>query len=270
MVWSDGAVSVNERRNRAVSLPLVTPRDPPPVRSRIRPGQLFRVVVTDAMGLHHDGRGYHHGTQLLLTASTSATQSTCGNGWKRERFAAGGSGYTYLRQPGIVHKPLPATFSRRIYRDHDANGLYDPPPLPPCSDMGAPVIQPGPIIPVNCPAVAMVPSVTLTGGTAPFQYPNGPGGVSSGNAVSGLECRFLFTCWTDGNQCVAVQSLSSQSRLRSNLSSMALPVSCHGGNDDWNRPPPEGFPGYTNLWSNGTTASTASMLSPPEITERCR
>ena len=261
---SDGAASVNVTGGTAPYRYLWSPCGSTTSQITNSPAGNYSVVVTDAMGCTTTAAATIT-EPSLLTASTSATQSTCGNAdGSASVIAAGGSGgYTYLWQPGNSAQTTAGGLSAGAYTVTvtDANGCMAT-AIAAVSDMGAPVIQPGPIIPVNCPGGSDgSTSVTLTGGTAPFQY-QWSGGVASGNAVSGLSAGAYSIVVTDGNQCVAVQSFVITEPPPIELSSLSLPVSCHGGNDGaLQLTTGGGTPGYSYLWSNGATSQTATMLT---------
>ena len=261
---SDGAASVNVTGGTAPYRYLWSPCGSTTSQITNSPAGNYSVVVTDAMGCTTTAAATIT-EPSLLTASTSATQSTCGNAdGSASVIAAGGSGgYTYLWQPGNSAQTTAGGLSAGAYTVTvtDANGCMAT-AIAAVSDMGAPVIQPGPIIPVNCPGGSDgSTSVTLYGRDRSLPVSMVRRSCQRQRCERTERRRLFNSC--DGRQPVRRRSKLCHHRASAHRTFIALlPVSCHGGNDGaLQLTTGGGTPGYSYLWSNGATSQTATMLT---------
>ncbi len=104
-------------------------------------------------------------------------------------------------------------------------------------------------------------TATPNGGTPGYSYTWSPAGV--GAVRSNLAPGNYTVTVTDANGCTANATaiINQPNNVTSNITSVTN-VSCNGGNDGAAVcSPGGGTPGYTFLWSNGTTGSTISGLT---------
>lgn len=103
-------------------------------------------------------------------------------------------------------------------------------------------------------------SLNVSGGTSPYSYSWDNGATTA--SVSGLSAGGYFVSVTDNNNCVGILSVSIGEPTTLALSLSAEDISCNGLNDgSASVSGSGGTSGYSYLWSNGTSTSSAPGLS---------
>jgi hypothetical protein len=107
-------------------------------------------------------------------------------------------------------------------------------------------------------------TVTATGGTTPYAY-SLDGGMTpqASNVFSGLSAGMYVVTVIDANECQATVSVTIAEPAEAlAASASATGASCNGGADGTATITAEGgTPGYSYLWSNGSTDMTAMGLA---------
>ncbi len=102
--------------------------------------------------------------------------------------------------------------------------------------------------------------ISVTGGTLLYTYLWNTGALTQD--ISGLTAGTYTVTVTDANFCVGTQSFVVTQPLVVGGSGVVSDVSCNGGNNgSVNLTPSGGTPGYTYLWSNGSTSQDPTGLS---------
>lgn len=108
-------------------------------------------------------------------------------------------------------------------------------------------------------------NITTGGGTPSYTYLWSNG--STTEDVSGLLAGTFTVTVTDGNGCTFQNNyVVSQPATALSLSTGSTQSGCGAGTGTATASPSGGTPGYTYLWSNGSTTSTISNLSPATYT----
>lgn len=224
---------------------------------------VYTLTVTDANGCIKN-YSFSINSFPAVSFSTSATPATCGqaNGIASVTVNSGTAPYTYQWSPNVSSGPLANNLSSGTYTVTvtDANG---------CSDTQTITVTEIPTFtlstqttPVDCNGTGATATAIVTGGTGPFTYQWSPSGGNSQTATNLNPGTYTVTV-TDGAGCTLTASVIVDPYTPMSLSAMSSPALCDnaasgtvtvlviGGN-----------PGYTYLWSTGTTSSTVTGLSP--------
>jgi uncharacterized protein (DUF2141 family) len=104
-------------------------------------------------------------------------------------------------------------------------------------------------------------TVFANGGTTPYSYDAGAGTVS-GNVISSLAAGFYTVTVTDANGCMATSIVVIAQPSALSVALSATDAACFGNADGTaSAMPAGGTPGYSYLWSNGSTDQTAMGLA---------
>lgn len=114
-------------------------------------------------------------------------------------------------------------------------------------------------------------NLTVTGGTSPYSYNwSGPNGFSASTKdITGLLAGTYNVTVTDGNSCTATATaaVTGPAAAVSVALDSKQDVSCNGDTDGaLNITASGGTPGYTYLWSDGSTSEDRSGLAPGSYT----
>ncbi len=223
----------------------------------------YTISVTDANGCN--GTATATVTEPpVITAPTSATQTTCGGNSGTTTVTAGGGtpGYTYSWAPGGQTNATATGLSAGTYTITvtDANGCTQTATAAVTTTGGLTVTA----IPTNilCNGDSTGSAIAnIVGGTAPFTYTWTPVGGTNATAT-GLGIGTYTVSVTDKNGCSGTASATITQPTPLTATATATQTTCAANTGTATANPGGGTPGYTYVWTpGGQTNVTATALS---------
>jgi gliding motility-associated-like protein len=224
----------------------------------------YTVTVTDANGCTSTAVATITQPTLLTSSITSSTNVLCNGGNNGSATVAGSGGttpYTYLwsnAQTNATATNLSAgTYTVTVT---DGNG---------CTTTSTVTITEPTVLTVSVTGVASTcngacngsATSVANGGVAPYAYLWTPNNATT-SGISGL-CPGTYTLQvTDANGCAASDTAVINEPTLIVLQTSANTAHCNQADGNATVAASGGVPGYTYLWNNGQTTSTATGLSP--------
>ena len=205
---------------------------------------------------------------IPITVNALSTPAACGsnNGTATATASGGSSPYTYVWSPvgqtaqtatGLIQ----GTYSVTVY---DSNGCSSVTDTITVLASSPPTIALSGITHVACfGGNNGSATVNLTSGTPPYTYAWGTSPVQNTQTATGLSAGTYTAIAMDATGCTATATVTiTQPPLLTNTVSPLNNVSCFGGsNGSAGATASGGTPGYSYMWANGQSTSSATGLS---------
>jgi hypothetical protein len=199
-------------------------------------------------------------TQVGLTVTASGTNANCGNNGTATATATGGNGnYTYVWIPGNQTTATATGLAAGTYTVMVTDGTT-------CGTATVSIANTGMVTNVtsigsSCVSSSGSAAVSVTGGTAPYSYawsPTGGNAASASNLAPGN-----YTCTiTDQTSCSIQVTVNVASPAALTATVWCNPDSCPSPTGSAYAWPSGGNGPFTYLWSNNSTASYLTGLTP--------
>ena len=205
---------------------------------------------------------------LALSASTTTTQSTCGqsNGSVTVNVSGGTTAYTYLWNPSGQTNSVATALTAGTYSVTitDAHGCIDS-ATGTVLDFGAGVANITSSTNVSCNGGSNgSATVGMAGGTAPFAYSWSNGATTITD--NGLSVGIYTVTVTDIHGCQSTTTDTITAPPALSLDPSVTIATCGVNNGTISLGVGGGTPGYTYNWSNGNTTSAMNGLSAGSYT----
>jgi gliding motility-associated-like protein len=225
----------------------------------------YQVSVTDSIGcISYVSVTIQEPAPIQLQSTASAAICTAANGSASISATGGNGGYTYNWSPAGGTGPTTSGIISGTYTVTvtDQNGCTQSTAVTVPNAGGGTAISQA-VSSVSCNGGSDgVLTVSMSGGTAPYQYTWQPGGGNS-PTVSGLAAGSYSVTVTDANGCIATaQSVVTEPTALNALTS-TTPAACNGGTNGTATVTVAGGTGpYSYLWTpSGGNAALANGLS---------
>lgn len=219
----------------------------------------YSVLITDASSATTTATTMITQPATALTVTATATSASCGSGGSANVNASGGTlAYTYSWNPGGQTTPSVTGLSAGNYTATvtDANGCTTVATVSITGTSGGTVTITSQTILCNGDSAAA--TAAMSGGTSPFTYTwSGGQTTSSVNFPAG---NYSVTV-TDASGCSSTQTVAITQPTALTASTTATNASCGLSDGSVSANANGGTPGYSYMWNNGQTTSTATGLN---------
>ena len=191
-----------------------------------------------------------------LNISTSSTPTSCSGGASGSAAATingGTSPFTYSWSNGnttaSISNVVAATYQVTVADNASCSGTASA-----VVAAGTPLNTNTNTTNINCYSAANgIASVNVSSGTSPYQYAWNTGATTA--TITSLDANDYYVTVTDGNNCVAIDTVTITQPDAITIFVTATPVSCAGlTNGRATVHATGGTPNYSYLWSNSTTS----------------
>jgi len=220
----------------------------------------YTLTVTNDLGCQ-DTETATVTSPTAIVVTPSVTNATCGtaNGSATVSVSGGSSPYTYSWSTGSTTTGITGVVSGTYYVTVTDSHSCQQIQTVNISDVGGATVTTN-FTPVSCFGGSNgTASVSATGGTSPYSYNWSAGG--SGTSVAGLAAGTYTVTVTDNSGCVSTQTVTVTQPTVVSGSISAVNASCNGLCDgSLSVTASGGTPGYSYLWTGGSTGTSATAL----------